>query len=87
MVLGVPEIDIPPDAGKIEWIQSLLSNNWQPFYFGCFITGLFFAIVSSLGLNEFWKWRVLRRRKRRLLRTDHSARLAQDNIEYEKKIK
>ena len=87
VILGAPEIDAPPDEGRIEWIQNLLSNNWQPFYFGCFVTGLFLAIVSSLGLNEFWKWRVLRRRKRRLLRTDHSARLEQDNIEYEKKIK
>ncbi|MBT8140746.1 MAG: DUF2062 domain-containing protein [Gammaproteobacteria bacterium] len=87
VILGVPDLEVPPDASKMDWIKNLIANSWQPIYLGCFVTGLVLALIGSLGLNQFWKWAVLKRRRNRLLRTDESKRLEQDNVEYKKKIK
>lgn len=86
-LLGVPDLALPPDASKMEWVKGLLANSWQPFYLGCFVTGLVLAIIGAVGLNQFWKWAVLKKRRNRLLRTNESKRLAQDNVEYKDKIK
>lgn len=85
-ILGIPDLELPTDVSSFERIKSLLQHGWLPVYFGNFVTGLFFSLLSSFSLNEFWKWAVLKRRKLRLLRTAESARLAQDNVEYKKKI-
>lgn len=82
VILGVPDLELPPDASKMEWIKNIFVNNWQPLFLGCFITGLFLALFFSFSLNEFWKWAVRKRRTRRLLRMGGSARLAQDNAEH-----
>ncbi len=80
-ILNVPAFAMTEDASKLDFMKELLTIHLQPLLFGCFVTGLFFALVCSVGLNEFWKWNVLRRRKRRIFNAAESARLRQDNLE------
>jgi len=80
IILGVPDLSLPPDASKIDWIKELIATSWQPLFLGCFVTGLFFALVGSVGLNEFWKWNTKNERKKRLFAASQSARLQQKNI-------
>lgn len=86
-ILNVPAFAIAEGATKYEFIKQLISIHLQPLLLGCFVTGLFFALVASVGLNAFWKWNVLRRRKNRLFNANESARLEQDNVEHKADIK
>ncbi len=80
-ILNVPAFAMSEDTTKLEFIKELFTIHLQPLMLGCFVTGLFFALICSVGLNEFWKWNVLNRRKKRIFNAGESARLRQDNME------
>jgi len=82
MLLGVPAFEPLDDISTWAWIKELLVHSWQPLMLGCLVCGLFFGSIAGFSLNQFWKWSVLKRRERRLLRSGGSKRLEQDNIEH-----
>jgi len=77
-ILGVPDLALPPDASKLDWIKELIVTSWQPLYLGCAVTGLFFALVGSVSLDQFWKWKVRQKRKKRLSIANRDSKLKPD---------
>ena len=50
------------------WLQYGLGPLWQPFLLGCLVCGISFGVLGWIGLELFWRWRVLRQYRSR--RTD-----------------
>lgn len=50
-----------------EWLTHSLTTIGPTFLFGCFITGLFFAIVSYFGIDYLWRYSVKKAWKERQL--------------------
>jgi len=78
-MMGVPSFEPAEDISTWVWIKGLFAHSWQPLMLGCISCGLFFGSIAGLSLNQFWKWRVLKRRENRLLNSGGSKRLEQDN--------
>ncbi len=67
-LLGVPEGDFAFELSW-EWLSDELAKNWQPFLLGCFVSGLFFALLSSTALRWAWRHHTIKRwHERRLAR-------------------
>lgn len=53
----------------MEWLLTQLDGIWGPFFLGCFLGGLFFAICGNLVIRWFWRSQVIKewreRRQRR----------------------
>ena len=45
---------------SLEWLTAEFSRIWLPLYLGSFLTGLFFAIISYIGIRLFWRWHIVR---------------------------
>jgi len=56
---------IPPFVLSFEWLWSSSASIWQPFLLGCFITGVFTAVLGSFTLHAIWRYWVLLERNRR----------------------
>ncbi len=52
-----------------EWIQHGLMNMWQPFLLGCLVLGVVSAILGYFTSQIMWRFMVLRRWRRRHLRS------------------
>jgi uncharacterized protein (DUF2062 family) len=42
------------------WLQYGLGPLWQPFLLGCLVCSATFGLLGWIGLELFWRWRVLR---------------------------
>ncbi|WP_281646962.1 DUF2062 domain-containing protein [Parendozoicomonas sp. Alg238-R29] len=50
---------------SLEWLTAEFARIWLPLYLGSFLTGLFFAIISYVGIRLFWRWHIVRTWKQR----------------------
>ena len=71
--VGALLLDVPRATFQFElswtWIQDELTLLWRPFLLGCFVTGLFSALVGAVSVHVLWRVNVVRRwRKRQALR-------------------
>lgn len=66
-VIGAPE---HPFVFHLSWESlSQLVNIWKPFLLGCFLCGLFFALLGSTAARLLWRWYAIKRwHERRLKR-------------------
>ena len=66
-LLQTPELAFEFEA-SLNWLNTGLSQVWQPFLLGCFISGSFFGLLGFFLISRLWRIRVLNRwteRKRR----------------------
>ncbi len=41
-----------------EWLVHELGEVWQPFLLGCFVSGVFFAVLGNVAIRLFWRLHV-----------------------------
>lgn len=50
---------------SMEWMMHKLGEIWQPFLLGCFVSGLFFAVLGNVSIRLFWRLMVNRNWRKR----------------------
>jgi len=50
---------------SMEWLMHELAEIWQPFLLGCFVSGVFFAVLGNVSIRLFWRLHVNRNWKKR----------------------
>lgn len=66
----------PPRSFAIElsmdWMMTELTVIWQPFLLGCFVSGLFSAVVGYLAIRGLWRLHIVSHiRRRRQLKLEN----------------
>lgn len=56
---------------SMDWMMHKLGEIWQPFLLGCFVSGVFFAVLGNMSIRLFWRLQIgrswqRRREKRRI---------------------
>ncbi len=65
-LIGAPEQEF---VFELSWeFIGQLSHFWQPLLLGCFLCGLFFALLGSTAVRLLWRWHVIKRWKERRLK-------------------
>lgn len=58
-ILGLAPIDFNFEL-SFKWLGDSLSEIWQPFLLGCFVSGVFFSILAYFTIRIFWRISVSR---------------------------
>lgn len=56
---------------SMEWLQTVLTEIWQPFLLGSFIAGMVCATVAMIAVRLLWRLQVIRRWQRRKDKRKH----------------
>lgn len=56
---------------SIEWLQTVLTEIWQPFLLGSFIAGMVSATVGMVTIRLLWRLQVVRRWQKRKDKRKH----------------
>ena len=62
-----------------EWVMSELGAIWQPFLLGCFVCGVFFAVLGNVTIRLLWRWLVSRSWRQRKLSRANARKNVQNN--------
>jgi len=63
-ILGVNEVAFEMEL-SFDWLLHGTLLIWKPFLLGCLIMAVFSSIAGYLGIQIFWRWKVLRSWKQR----------------------
>lgn len=63
-LLGRP-VTVTDFEASMAWLESVLSQAWQPLLAGSVVCGLVAGVVGYVGMRAFWRWHVLHHLRRR----------------------
>ncbi len=58
-ILGLAPINFNFEL-SFKWLSDSLSEIWQPFLLGCFVSGIFFSILAYFTIRIIWRISVSR---------------------------
>lgn len=63
-ILQTPVRDIQFELST-QWLMHELTEIWQPFLLGCFVSGVVFAVLGNVSIRLFWRLQVTRNWQKR----------------------